>query len=237
MQQHNRCNGCEIALCESEMVTPSYIFDIYKKQGEACRPPYNNYISTQARKWELLEKYMKHAPAAPPRALFVGRYIGYGRRFEAPGCSTPYMNIEFKKCQENSKKIRDFGISNQGAPFYAHYVKNRQRNLEPTGIFFVQPLLILQKKRKKSSFSRRTNPFFPRSPRAVCARAESTCACVAMAWLPSGAAGGPALRGARASPALSSGVAAAVMLYKRALPPSSPLHSARPSAAAQRSAP
>ncbi|KAF7088096.1 hypothetical protein CFC21_091242 [Triticum aestivum] len=55
-----------------------------------------------------------------------------------------------------------------------------------------------------------------------------------MAWLPSGAAGGPALRGARASPALSSGVAAAVMLYKRALPPSSPLHSARPSAAAQR---
>ncbi|XP_037452906.1 nucleolar GTP-binding protein 1-like [Triticum dicoccoides] len=55
-----------------------------------------------------------------------------------------------------------------------------------------------------------------------------------MAWLPSGAAAGPALRGARASPALSSGVAAAVMLYKRALPPSSPLHSARPSAAAQR---
>ncbi|KAM3317157.1 hypothetical protein ACQJBY_035033 [Aegilops geniculata] len=55
-----------------------------------------------------------------------------------------------------------------------------------------------------------------------------------MAWLPSGAAAGPALRGARASPALSSGVAAAVMLCKRALPPSSPLHSARPSAAAQR---
>ncbi|KAF7077338.1 hypothetical protein CFC21_081898 [Triticum aestivum] len=55
-----------------------------------------------------------------------------------------------------------------------------------------------------------------------------------MAWLPSGAAAGPALRGARASPALSSGVAAAVMLYKRALPPSSPLLSARPSATAHR---
>lgn len=55
-----------------------------------------------------------------------------------------------------------------------------------------------------------------------------------MAWLPSGAAAGPALRGARTSPALSSGVAAAVMLYKHALPPSSPLHSARPSATAQR---